>query len=428
MKKYEEMTREELKAALDEENKKYAEYKALSLKLDMSRGKPDTDQLNLTEDMLGILHSSEQCVLENGLDCRNYGLLDGIDGAKQMFADLLELPAENVIVGGNSSLNIMYDTVVRHMIYGSSPEHTPWLKQEGQIKFLCPCPGYDRHFSICESLGIEMIPVRMTAEGPDMDQVESLVASDPMIKGIWCVPKYSNPMGITYSEETVKRFARLKCAAPDFRIFWDNAYVVHDIYDEGDRLTNIVEEALKADNPHIVYVFTSTSKISFPGSGISAMAASRFNIDYVKSIMTNQTIGCDKLNMLRHILYFKNADGVRAHMKKHAALLRPKFEMVLSILAEQLEGKGIAEWTKPRGGYFISFDMKQGSAKRVYELAKSCGVTLTNVGATFPYGKDPSDSNLRIAPSYPPIAELETAARVLCCCVKIAAAEKLLGK
>ena len=426
MKKFTQMSREELLSELENQKKIYEGYKAMSLKLDMSRGKPDTDQLNLTEDMLDILDSSEKCLLKNGLDCRNYGLLDGIPEAKQLFADLLDLPAENIIVGGNSSLNIMYDTVVRHMLYGASPEHIPWIKQEGQIKFLCPCPGYDRHFAICESLGIEMINVPMTPQGPDMDIVEKLVASDPMIKGIWCVPKYSNPMGITYSDETVKRFARLKCAADDFRIFWDNAYVVHDIYDEGDKLTNIVEEALKANNPHIVYVFTSTSKISFPGSGISALAASKFNIDYVKSIMASQTIGCDKLNMLRHILYFKNADGVKEHMKKHAALLRPKFEMVLSILDQQLSDKDIAEWTKPRGGYFISFDMKLGSAKRVYELAKECGVTLTNAGATFPYGKDPKDSNLRIAPSYPPISELDEAANVLCCCVKIAAIERLL--
>lgn len=427
MKKYSELTKEELAAELEAQKKIYEGYKALALKLDMSRGKPDTDQLNLTEDMLGILHSSEQCILENGLDCRNYGLLDGIEEAKQLFADLLEVPAENVIVGGNSSLNIMYDTVIRHMVYGASPIHTPWIKQEGQIKFLCPSPGYDRHFGICQSLGIEMIPVPMTPEGPDMDIVEKLVASDPMIKGIWCVPKYANPMGITYSDETVRRFARLKCAADDFRIFWDNAYVVHDIYDEGDKLLNIVDEAMAAGNPDIVYIFTSTSKISFPGSGISALAASRFNIDYVKSMMTYQTIGCDKLNMLRHILYFKNADGVREHMKHHAALLRPKFEMVLSILDNELAPADIAEWTKPRGGYFISFDMKKGGAKRVYQLARECGVTLTGAGATFPYGNDPKDSNLRIAPSYPPIAELETATRVLCCCAKLAALEGLVG-
>ncbi len=424
---YRNMSRSELLSELEQQKKIYEGYKSLDLKLDMSRGKPDTDQLNLTEEMLGILHSSEQCVLENGLDCRNYGLLDGIFEARQMFADLLEIPAENVIVCGNSSLNIMYDTVVRHMIYGSSPEHTPWLKQEGTIKFLCPSPGYDRHFSICESLGIEMIPVKMTEQGPDMDEVERLVQSDRMIKGMWCVPKYSNPMGITYSDETVKRLASLKCAADDFRIFWDNAYLVHDIYDEGDKLLNIVEEAINAGNPHIVYVFTSTSKISFPGSGISALAASRFNIGYVKSIMANQTIGCDKLNMLRHILYFKNAEGVKEHMKKHAALLRPKFESVLNILETELGACDIARWTKPHGGYFISFDMTLGSAKRVYQLAKECGVTLTNVGATFPYGNDPNDSNLRIAPSFPPISELEQAARVLCCCVKIAAAEAAIA-
>ncbi len=427
MKEYTKMNVPQLCAELEEQKKIYNSYKALSLSLDMSRGKPDTNQLNLTEDMLGILKSSEQCVLSSGLDCRNYGLLDGIEGAKQLFADILEVPKENVIVGGNSSLNIMYDTVVRCMLYGSAPEYEPWVRQ-GKIKFLCPAPGYDRHFGICASLGIEMITIPMTETGPDMELVEKYAASDPMIKGIWCVPKYSNPMGITYSDDTVKRLAYLKCAAPDFRIFWDNAYAVHDIYEnESDKLLNIFTLAKEAGNPDIVYIFTSTSKISFPGSGISAVAASTRNINYIKSIMTYQTIGCDKLNMLRHILYFKNADGVRAHMKKHAALLRPKFDMVLNIFDKSLSDLGIAKWTKPKGGYFISFDITCGSAKRVYDLCAQCGVTLTKVGDTFPYGLDPNDSNLRIAPSYPPIEELEVAANVLCCCVKIAALEKLIG-
>lgn len=424
MKTYASMTAEERHSEIVIQHNKYNKYRSMDLALDMSRGKPDKDQLNLSEDMLGILNSSDQCILESGLDCRNYGLLDGIPGAKAIFSDLLGVPAENLIVGGNSSLNIMYDTVARALIYGVLPEYEPWMKQ-GEIKFLCPSPGYDRHFGICQSLGIEMIPVPMTLNGPDMDEVEKLAASDPLIKGIWCVPKYSNPMGITYSDETVRRMASLKTAAPDFRIFWDNAYAVHDIYDDGDKLLNIVDEAEKAGNPDIVYVFTSTSKISFPGSGISAVAASKKNISYIKSIMAYQTIGCDKLNMLRHVLYFKNGDGVKAHMKKHAALLRPKFEAVLDILERELGPCGIAAWTKPKGGYFISFDITVGSARRVFELALDAGVKLTNVGATFPYGHDPKDSNLRIAPSYPPIDELKKAAEVLCCCVKIAALEAL---
>ena len=426
MKPYATMTPEEMHSELVKEHKKYVRMCSMGLALDMSRGKPDKDQLNLSEEMLGILNSSEQCILDSGFDCRNYGLLDGIPAAKQIFADILDLPTENIIVGGNSSLNIMYDTVAKALIYGVLPEYDPWMKQ-GEVKFLCPSPGYDRHFGICQSLGIEMIPVPMTMNGPDMDVVERLAASDPMIKGIWCVPKYSNPMGITYSDETVRRMARLETAAPDFRIFWDNAYAVHDIYDEGDSLLNIKIEAEKAGKPDIVYIFTSTSKISFPGSGISCMAASKRNINYIKSIMTYQTIGCDKLNMLRHVLYFKDADGVRAHMKKHAALLRPKFEAVLDIFERNLAGSGVCSWTKPRGGYFISFDITTGSARRVFELAWDAGVRLTSVGATFPYGNDPHDRNLRIAPSYPPIDELKTAAEVFCCCVKIAALERLTG-
>ena len=424
MKKYSEMTKDERHSELLNQHKIYSKLCSMGLALDMSRGKPDRDQLNLSEDMLGILSSSDQCILENGLDCRNYGLLDGIPGAKKIFSEILEVPTENLIVGGNSSLNIMYDTVARALIYGVLPEYDPWMKQ-GEVKFLCPSPGYDRHFGICQSLGIEMITVPMTKEGPDMDIVEKLVASDPLIKGIWCVPKYSNPTGITYSDETVRRMAALKTAAPDFRIFWDNAYAVHDIYEDGDKLLNIKEEAEKAGNPDIVYIFCSTSKISFPGSGISAVAASKKNINYIKSIMTYQTIGCDKLNMLRHVLYFKNADGVREHMKKHAAILRPKFEAVLDIFEKELAPCDIAEWSKPKGGYFINFDMKNGSARRVFELAWDAGVRLTNVGATFPYGHDPNDSNLRIAPSFPPINELKTATEVLCCCVKIAALESM---
>jgi len=426
MKPYSSLAPEQQYSELIKEHKKYVRLCSMGLALDMSRGKPDRDQLNLSEEMLGILNSSEQCILESGLDCRNYGLLDGIPAAKKLFADILDLPEENIIVGGNSSLNLMYDAVARALIYGVLPEYEPWMKQ-GEVKFLCPCPGYDRHFGICQSLGIEMIRVPMTMTGPDMDKVEKLVASDPMIKGIWCVPKYSNPMGVTYSDETVRRLASLETAAPDFRIFWDDAYAVHDLYDEGDKLLNIKVEAEKAGKPDIVYIFTSTSKISFPGSGISCIAASMKNVKYIKSIMTYQTIGCDKLNMLRHVLYFKDADGVRTHMKRHAALLRPKFEAVLEIFEHELGGLGVCEWTKPRGGYFINFDITTGSARRVFELCWDAGVRLTSVGATYPYGNDPHDRNLRIAPSYPPIEELKTAAKVFCTCVKIAALERLTG-
>lgn len=423
MKEYKQMTPAELAAELTQRR---AEYEALcgkGLKLDMSRGKPDSEQLDLSEGMLTVLDSAGKCH-RGGPDCRNYGILDGIPEAKALLAGILEVPPENVIVCGNSSLNIMYDSVVRGLLYGTSPESTPWIRQ-GTVKFLCPVPGYDRHFSICRSLGIEMINVPMTSEGPDMDMVERLVSADPMIKGIWCVPKYSNPSGITYSDETVRRFARLKPAADDFRIFWDNAYAVHDLYDEGDRLLNIVDEAVAAGNPDIVYEFTSTSKITFPGSGISCIAASGRNLNYIRSVMAVQTIGHDKLNMLRHVLFFRDADGIRAQMHKHAAILRPKFETILNAFERDLAPCGIAEWSRPRGGYFISLDLTVGSAKRAWGLATACGVTLTEAGATFPYGNDPGDANLRIAPSYPPLSELEQAVEVLICCVKIAALEAL---
>lgn len=423
MKDYTQMTPAERAAELAARRAEYDALCAKGLKLDMSRGKPDSEQLDLSEGMLTVLDSAEKCH-RGGPDCRNYGILDGIPEAKALLAGMLEVPPENVIVCGNSSLNIMYDSVVRCLLYGTSPESTPWIRQ-GKVKFLCPVPGYDRHFAICQSLGIEMINVPMTPEGPDMDVVESLVSADPQIKGIWCVPKYSNPGGVTYSDETVRRFARLRPAADDFRIFWDNAYAVHDLYDEGDRLLNIVEEAIAAGNPDIVYEFTSTSKISFPGSGISCIAASGRNLNYIRSVMTVQTIGHDKLNMLRHVLFFKDADGIRAQMKKHAAILRPKFESILNAFERDLAPCGIARWSKPRGGYFISLDLTVGSAKRVWTLAASCGVTLTGAGAAFPYGRDPQDANLRIAPSYPPLAELEQAVEVLTCCVKIAALEAL---
>lgn len=403
--------------------REYDAYLAKNLKLDMSRGIPSAPQLNLTLDMLHNLNTAESCMTEHHLDCRSYGTLDGIPEAKQLFADILEVPASNVIVFGNSSLNIMYDTVTRAMLYGVCGS-TPWGKLD-KVRFLCPAPGYDRHFSICQSLGIEMIPVDMTPTGPDMDQIEALIKDDDSIKGIWCVPKYSNPEGIVYSDETVIRFANLKPAAKDFRIFWDDAYCVHPLYEDCAEIPNLFYECEKAGNPDMAYIFISTSKISFPGSGVAVLAASDANIAQIKSIMTIQTIGHDKLNQLRHVRFFKDAEGIRRHMLKHAEILRPKFECVLRAFRTELAPCGIADWTEPRGGYFISLNVPDGCAKRVWQLMADLGVKLTGAGATYPYGNDPRDRNLRIAPSYPSVAELEIASAALCLCIKIAALEKL---
>ena len=405
--------------------KQYRKYVDKGLALDMSRGKPDTAQIDLSQEMLGVINTPEDCISEAGIDCRNYGLLDGIPEAKRIFSDLMSIQPGNIIVLGNSSLNIMYDTMARAMLYGVYGSPRPWCREE-KVKFLCPCPGYDRHFAICESLGIEMINVPMTPTGPDMDMIERLAASDSSIKGVWCVPKYSNPEGITYSDETVRRFARLKTAAPDFRIFWDNAYMVHSLYDEDDKLLNLFNEAELAGNADKVFIFASTSKITFPGSGVAVMAASTNNIDQIKSILTVQTIGADKLNMMRHVKFFRDADGVRAHMKKHAELIRPKFEIVLDAFERELGGLGIADWTKPRGGYFISLNVLDGCATKVFDLADGAGVKLTTVGATFPYGIDPRDRNLRIAPTYPTEENLTLAVNILCLCVRLACITKLL--
>ena len=425
MASYRTMSQALLKTEYDTLWAEYEGYLSMKLSLNMARGKPDTAQLDLSQEILSSFNSASDCIAEDGTDCRNYGLLDGIPEAKRFFADILSVKEDELIVCGNSSLKLMYDTVVRCLLYGRSSGQTPWIRQ-GKIKFLCPVPGYDRHFAICESLGIEMIPIPMTKSGPDMDLVESLVENDDKIKGIWCVPKYSNPDGVTYSDETVRRFASLSPAADDFCILWDNAYLVHDLYDEGDSLLNLCELVRGTKNENIVYEFFSTSKISFPGAGIAVIVSSRENIEFAKSVMTVQTIGYNKLNMLRHVQFYRDADGVRAHMKRHAALLRPKFEAVIEAFDRELLPLEIAHYTVPRGGYFISLDTLPGCATRVFNLMKQAGVTMTGVGATFPYGKDPEDKNLRIAPSYPPLDEVKIATDVLVCAIKLASIEKLL--
>lgn len=422
---YSQMKKEELSAELTSLMAKYEAIKAKGLCLDMSRGKPGADQLSLTEEVLSAVKTNADCFTEGGFDCRNYGVLDGIPEMKRLFGEILGVPADNVIVGGSSSLNLMYDEIARAMLFGVYGGEKPWGAQ-GKIKFLCPVPGYDRHFGICELMGIEMINVPMTEQGPDMDIVENYVANDESIKGMWCVPKYANPDGCVYSDETVKRLAALKPKAKDFRIFFDNAYAVHDLYGYKP-LANIFELAKAQGNEDIVVMFTSTSKISFAGAGVAAMAASAGNIAKTKKAMGIQTIGYDKLNQLRHAKCFKTADDVIKHMEKHAEILRPKFEAVLNAFESELAPLGIATWSKPLGGYFVSLNVKNGCAKRVYELAKAAGVTLTPAGAPFPYGIDPEDKNLRIAPSFPPVSELEAAVEILCLCVKIAAAEKYLA-
>lgn len=417
MSEYKMMSKQELLSEQEALLKRFEEYKAMGLKLDMSRGKPSKEQLDLSMDMLKPIDYTE-----NGFDVRNYGILDGIQSCKELFAQLLDVDAKNILVGPAASLNLMYDYICQCYCEGVLGS-TPWSKLDS-VKFLCPVPGYDRHFTILEHFGIEMINVPMTAEGPDMEVIEELI-KDESVKGMFCVPKYSNPQGITFSDETVKRLALMKPAAKDFRIIWDNAYCVHDIKDEGDELLNIFK--VDGVNEDMIIEVCSTAKMTFPGAGVSALAASDANMKQIKNRLNCQTISYDKMNQLRHVRFFKNLDGIKAHMKKHAAIMKPKFDMVIDHLENELGGLGIASWLDPKGGYFISLDVMDGCAKRVGELCKEAGVTLTTVGATYPYFNDPKDSNIRIAPSLPPVAELDTATQILCVSVKLAAIEKLLG-
>lgn len=427
MKPYKEMSKDELVSLKTELEKAFADAKGKGLKLDMSRGKPTPAQLDMAMDIMDVLNSDSILKTEAGIDCRNYGVMDGIPEAKQLMGEMIGVPAENVLVFGNASLSIMYDTISRSMTHGVMGS-TPWCKLD-KVKFLCPAPGYDRHFKITEHFGIEMITIPMTKTGPDMDLVEKYVKEDAAVKGIWCVPKYSNPQGISYSDETVRRFANLKPAAEDFRIYWDNAYVIHHLYDDKqDEILEILSECEKAGNPDMVFEFCSTSKVSFAGAGVAAMAASKANLEFVKQSMTIQTISYDKINQLRHVKYFKNLDGMLAHMKKHAAIMRPKFEAVLEVLDKELTGLEIGEWTKPLGGYFISFDAMEGCAKAIVAKCKEAGVVLTGAGATFPYGKDPKDSNIRIAPSFPTPEEMAAATDLFVLCVKLVSVNKLLGE
>ena len=427
MKPYAELNKNELEALEVTLTEEFEKAKAKKLKLDMSRGKPSSDQLDICMGLLDAASSRDHYISENGMDCRNYGALDGIREAKKLLGDMIGIPAKNVIVMGNASLPIMYDMVAHSMMHGVCGT-TPWYKLP-RVRFLCPAPGYDRHFAVTEFYVIEMITVPMTPAGPDMDIVEKYVNEDDSVKGIWCVPKYSNPQGYTYSDETVKRFAALKPAAEDFRIYWDNAYAVHDLDEKDcDVLYNIYDACREAGNPDIFFEFCSTSKISFAGAGIAAVSASERNLEWIRSYMKIQIISYDKLNQLRHAYYFKNQYGIRLHMKKHAEILRPKFEAVLFVLDKELAGLGIGEWTRPKGGYFISFEGMEGTAKKIVKKCKGAGVTLTEAGATYPYGKDPRDSNIRIAPSFPSAGEMLEAAELFALCVKLVSVEKLLAK
>ena len=427
IKAYCERTREELlveKASLE---KAYQDQLDKELKLDMSRGKPSPAQLDLSMGMMDVLSSDSDLRCESGEDCRSYGVLEGIEETKRILSDLIEIPEQNILIYGNSSLNLMFDTVSRCMTHGVLGS-TPWCKLD-KVKFLAPVPGYDRHFAICEYFGIEMIPVPLKEDGPDMDIVEELLAQDDSIKGIWCVPKYANPTGCVYSDTVIRRFARLKPAARDFRIFWDNAYGIHHLYDNYQpQLLEIFHEAKRHGNEDIVFKFTSTSKISFPGSGIAAFGASDANIAQAKKHMMYQTIGHDKVNQLRHARFFKNFKGLQTHMKKHASIVRPKFEVVETILTRELSGLGIGTWSEPKGGYFVSFDSNEGCAAKIIKLCAKAGLKMTEAGATYPYHNDPTDSNIRIAPTFPSVTEVKEAMELFTLCVKLVSINKILGE
>ena len=423
MESFREMSKEELQAQEVEVNKKYQEFKDLHLSLNMARGKPAPDQIDHAN---GMLETMTDYHAKDGLDVRNYGVLDGLPEMKEIFSDLLDIPAKNIIVGGNASLNLMFDQMMRLVVFGTAGEK-PWGQLE-KVKFLCPAPGYDRHFLITEKMGFELVNIPMDKNGPDMDMVEKLVAEDDTIKGIWCVPMYANPTGTTYSDEVVKRLAAMKTKAKDFKIFWDNAYCIHHLSDTPDKLLNILDECEKAGNPDRVYMLASTSKVTFPGAGVAMIASSEKNIKYLKSMMTVQTIGYDKINQLRHVKFFGTYENLMEHMKKHRAIIEPKFKIVLDTLEKEIAPLGIGSWEKPNGGYFISFNALNGCAKRICQLCKEAGVVLTGAGATYPYGKDPDDSNIRIAPTFPPENELKIAADVFATAVKLASAEKLLAE
>lgn len=425
---YTDLTPDELKAVKTQLENEYAEIKARGLSLNMARGKPAADQLDLSMPLLSAVTTAADCIASDGTDCRNYGVLTGLPEAKQLMAAMLDDAPENVIVGGASSLTLMYNAIQRYITFGALGAK-PWGELE-TVKWICPAPGYDRHFQITETFGFELIPVAMTDEGPDMDAVEALVANDAAVKGIWCVPKYANPTGITYSDEVVRRLASMKCAAEDFRIFWDNAYCVHHLNDdaaEQDQLLDIAKACAEAGTPNRYLKFASTSKVTFPGAGVAALAASPENIAEIKKLMGSAVIGYDKLNQLRHVKFLHDAAGIAQHMSKHAQIIRPKFELVQQKLASGLADIGGCSWTNPRGGYFVSFEAPTGCAKRIVALAKEAGVTMTGAGATWPYKNDPNDTNIRIAPTLPPLAELDEALDVFVCCVKLAYAEKLLA-
>lgn len=422
MKPYQLLSNAERKSEYDALMSEYDRFKALNLSLNMARGKPGREQLDLVSDILTVLDKADDCT-DEGIDVRNYGNLTGIPSAKRLFAELLGTKPEQILVGGNASLNLMYDLIAKAYTHGLAHSLRPWAKEE-KVRFLCPAPGYDRHFKISESFGMELITIRMTEDGPDMDAVEAAVR-DPSVKGIWCVPKYSNPDGIVYSDETIDRLAALRPAAPDFALMWDNAYCVHEFEGDFASFRDILSLCAAQGNADMVYEFASTSKITFPGAGVAVMAASEDNLKYIESLLTFQTISYDKVNQLRHVRYLKDKETTLSLMRRHASVLAPKFGVVLEALDREIAPLEIARWTKPRGGYFVSLYAMPGTAKRVVGLMKEAGVTLTGAGATYPYGIDPDDSNIRIAPSLPPVAELQQAMAVLCVCLRLAALEKL---